>query len=362
MPITKEQYLDIARANTVFVSKIGSRAYGTHHANSDDDIRCIFVAPLKILASPFETINRSVIKDPSEEDTVYWELGSFLQQAPSDPDMLTALYASPDLQKARMNSSIARTLVENRDALLSQDLIFRLLGHAKRDLKNMERQDKVPDMPVQPTPFPFMFDSKDSGEPYFSGNNPTGRLVRHGKPSQNGWGVLHYFNTDEPMLNLHNELIIKNKAPVDPPEPIVIHFNEREFSRTLQAYRDRSKGPGKTSKRHELFEAHGFDTKQAGSAIRLSRMALELAETGSYNLLRPDAEELKSIILEGSWSADQVREEAQRLKEKAYELAPTSDLPEKPDWEHIEKIYNHLVDLAHPDKNISPNATVNYSM
>lgn len=362
MAITKEEFLEIAREHTFFTSRIGSKAYGTNHPDSDDDIRCVFAAPAKLMASPFETINLSMIKDPSEDDTVYWELGSFLQKAPMDPDMLASLFARPELQKARVNSTAVRILLENRERLLSKTLIFRLIGHAERDLKYMGREDKLRDIKEKPCPLAFMFSDKGNETPFFEGKAPKGRLTRLANPSSKGWGVLKFFEADEDLLNEHGDLIIKKSEPKSHPEATEIHFNERGFSQALRTYRDRLQGPARESKRHDLFNRYGFDTKQAGSAIRLSRMALELAETGSFNLFRPDAEELKSIILDGAWDIDRVREEAARLKKRATEMAPDSPLPDQPDFGLIERIYHQLVDLIQPDHKPAASKSLSHSM
>lgn len=346
----KEQYLDIAKQTTVLTSRIGSKAYGTSHANSDDDIRRIFVAPPKILASPFLDFNKGEIKDLSEEDTVYWEIASFAQKAPSSPDMLTALYARSELRELSGNRRIAKLLVDNKDAFLSKDLIFCLLGHANRDLKAMTRADKVEALTQKPCGLDFMFLDREQKKPYKLSKGATGRIVNAGRISDNKTLALRYYEgPGEDLVNAKGDLVIKKEPPKQYDTAVDLYFNQAELKRYLRAYTDRISGPAKTSKRHQLFEKYGFDTKQAGSAVRLSRMAFELAATGKYNVFREDADEIRSIITDGAWSLEKVRSVCKQLYADAHERAPGSSLPDKPDWDRIAKLYNRIVELSYPE-------------
>lgn len=85
------------------------------------------------------------------------------------------------------------------------------------------------------------------------------------------------------------------------------------------------------AKRKELVKQFGYDPKNASHLIRLYRMGIEFVQTGTLNVFRPDAEELKTIK-RGKWSLEQVRREADRLEAQMQAAKETSPLPKQPDY------------------------------
>ncbi len=92
-------------------------------------------------------------------------------------------------------------------------------------------------------------------------------------------------------------------------------------------------------KRKELWEKFGYDTKNAAHCIRLLRMGCEFLETGKMNVNRAgiDASELLGIKT-GLWSMERVVSEARRLFGRAEEAHRTSVLPERPDYDQINRL------------------------
>lgn len=97
-------------------------------------------------------------------------------------------------------------------------------------------------------------------------------------------------------------------------------------------------------KRAELIQRHGYDTKNAAHCIRLSRMLIEVLETGIWNVDRTniDAEELRAVKA-GAWSCGRVISEAQSLAAKAKEAFKVSTLPDEPDYEAANKLSISIV-------------------
>lgn len=77
----------------LFEAVSGSRAFGTHHAQSDTDLRGIFVAPPSFLCG-LETIEQ--VGD-AKGDEVYYEVGRFVSLlAANNPNLLELLYTPKD--------------------------------------------------------------------------------------------------------------------------------------------------------------------------------------------------------------------------------------------------------------------------
>jgi len=90
-------------------------------------------------------------------------------------------------------------------------------------------------------------------------------------------------------------------------------------------------------KRKALLKKYGFDVKNASHCIRLLKMGIEFLLSGELNVFRHDAPMLLEIK-RGRWSLDKVIRKAEKLFNLADEAYVKSKLPEKPDYEEINKI------------------------
>lgn len=90
-------------------------------------------------------------------------------------------------------------------------------------------------------------------------------------------------------------------------------------------------------KRKALVEKYGYDCKNAAHCIRLLRMGMEYLTTGELNVHREDASQLLDIK-KGAWTLDQVKSEATRLFKLTDEAYVRSTLPNKPDYDKVEKL------------------------
>jgi hypothetical protein len=101
-------------------------------------------------------------------------------------------------------------------------------------------------------------------------------------------------------------------------------------------------------KRKRLVEQFGYDTKNAAHLVRLLRMGIEALQTGLLQVRRPDAEELLSIK-HGALSLEQVQAMAADLFEQCRSARDACTLPEKPDWEKVNKLCVQVV-IASADR------------
>ena len=85
------------------------------------------------------------------------------------------------------------------------------------------------------------------------------------------------------------------------------------------------------------IERHGYSCKNAMHMIRLGRTALDVLQTGKYNVWRPDAEELLHIRY-GDWSKENVVDEIERLLVEMERAVDSDDcpLPKNPNRKFME--------------------------
>lgn len=93
----------------------------------------------------------------------------------------------------------------------------------------------------------------------------------------------------------------------------------------------------KRTKRPELVERHGFDTKYAGHMIRLGLQGVEYLQTGRLTLpMAPQDRDLVRSIREGHLDMAQVVALSEELEAQLVGLKKTSPLPEHPDTATVE--------------------------
>lgn len=90
-------------------------------------------------------------------------------------------------------------------------------------------------------------------------------------------------------------------------------------------------------KRKRLVQKFGYDVKNACHLIRLLRMGIEFLQEGKLYVKRDDANDLLSVK-RGEWTLEQVKEESDKLFEKAKIAHKKSKLPEYPNYGKIDKL------------------------
>jgi uncharacterized protein len=100
------------------------------------------------------------------------------------------------------------------------------------------------------------------------------------------------------------------------------------------------------TKRRELVERFGYDTKNAAHLIRILRMGIEFLNEGTLYIEREDKQELMNIK-QGLWTLDKVKAEAERLFALAQESYVRSPLPPEPDRKRAEQLVIGIVSDFH---------------
>ena len=96
-------------------------------------------------------------------------------------------------------------------------------------------------------------------------------------------------------------------------------------------------------KRKGLVDKFGYDTKNAQHSIRLLRQGLEFLKTGELIVERPDKGELIQIKT-GCWKIEKVKKEADKLFKEMESAFHNSTLPEKADYESINKLISEILE------------------
>ena len=91
-------------------------------------------------------------------------------------------------------------------------------------------------------------------------------------------------------------------------------------------------------KRKALVEEYGYDCKNAAHLIRLLRMGIEILRTGKVIVYRYDDRETLMDIKQGYWSLNKVKKHAKMLFTELKIAHLESQLPEKPNIKHINKL------------------------
>lgn len=100
------------------------------------------------------------------------------------------------------------------------------------------------------------------------------------------------------------------------------------------------------SKRKQLIEEHGYDTKNAAHLIRLLRMGIEFLSTGELNVFRDDAKQLMAIK-KGEFTLDKIKLMAEDLFKNSQEALIHSKIADKPDCKKAEEILIKCITEAH---------------
>ena len=118
---------------TIYRCVVGSRAFGLDDANSDTDIRGIYLPPAAIHWSLYG-IPEQIENDATQE--CYWELQKFIILAlKANPNVLECLY-TPLIEKS---TPLAEELLSQRSMFLSQLVYQTYNGYVMSQFKKMEQ-------------------------------------------------------------------------------------------------------------------------------------------------------------------------------------------------------------------------------
>lgn len=333
---------DLKRRNLIILECIsGSKAYGLDTAESDTDIKGVFLLPKK----DYYGLNYiPQINNPSN-DIVYYELGRFMELlSVNNPNILellntpksAILYKHIYLEK--INSAlILSKLCKNTFGKFALSQIKKAKGLKKKIVNPISKERK--------SLLSFCYIN------YHKGSIPLLDFLERNNWIQNNCGLINIAHMKNIYgfyyaENLGYKGIIKNEEsndislssiPKDESQKAMLYFNKEGYSIYCKEYKEYWKWvKNRNQTRYKNTMSHGknYDAKNMMHTFRLLEMAIEIGNDKVVNVVRPNREFLLDIK-KGQYEYDDLLIMAQE-KQLEMELAfENSDLLENPDLEMI---------------------------
>ena len=364
------------QAHTHLLTVSGSRAYGTHTAVSDVDLKVVLIPPgvyFHGFAKTFEQCDSAnelqVFGDLLNEqecaasqqiklEGVVYGLRKFARLAVDcNPNILDVLYCREE--EVRQISRLGRRLRENRGLFLSGKARHTYSGYAMAQLKRIRGHRKwLLDPPKRmPTRADFGLPEQAliAREQLEAAEAAIRRKLDHWEIDFDGLGGAETIRLKERMAqSLAEQGISTDEQWRGAARAVGLHddlirvmAHERSYRSEAQHYRQyQAWKDHRNPARAALEAAHGFDTKHGSHLIRLLRMGREILETGEVHVWRGDrdAEELLDIR-RGRWTYDELVAQAESELEKISKIQVAA-VPHKPNRAGADALVVRLVEEA----------------
>ncbi|MEE9336894.1 MAG: nucleotidyltransferase domain-containing protein [Methylococcaceae bacterium] len=340
---------DLKRKNLIVLECIsGSKAYGLDTAESDTDIKGVFLLPKK----DYYGLNYiPQINNPSN-DIVYYELRRFMELlSVNNPNILellntpksAVLYKHVYLEK--INSAlILSKLCKNTFGKFALSQIKKAKGLKKKIVNPISKERK--------SLLSFCYINHQKG------SIPLLDFLERNNWTQNNCGLINIVHMKNIYgfyyaENLGYKGIIKNEEsndislssiPKDESQKAVLYFNKEGYSIYCKEYKEYWEWvENRNQTRYKNTMSHGknYDAKNMMHTFRLLEMAIEIGNDKVVNIVRPNREFLLDIK-KGRYEYNDLLVMAQE-KQLEMELAfENSDLPQSPDLEMINNLTYQL--------------------
>lgn len=336
--------------NTIFKAIVGSQAYGTSTPTSDVDYKGVYVQDVnEILTFAYRE------QVDVNKDECHYEVRRFLQLLKSaNPTMLELLYSPEDciIQTTKQ----FQLIVEQRDKFLTKRCLNAFGGYAVMQIKKARGLDKKMNWEMarveRKTPMDFCY-------VYVDGKSvPIEKWLAKEKMKQEHCGLvalnhfrdcyaLYYdysaaygkeYNRPTNPLGFHGIIMEKSNelrlssVPKDMEPQAVISYNKDGYSSHCKDYKEYQDWLNKrNTQRYVDNQTHGqkIDGKNMLHCRRLLDMAIEIAETGTITVRRPNADYLLKIR-RGEVPLPEIIETAEADLLRLNELFAKSNLPDEP--------------------------------
>jgi predicted nucleotidyltransferase len=288
----------------------GSRAYGLAREGSDVDRKGVFVAPRRAylgFAGGPEQLEHS-------PDHVWYELRKVMRLAcANNPSILEMLWT------------------EEEDRTIAHPAGQRLIDARER------------------------FSSKRVADTFGSyALSQLGRIERHRRwllepprvqPSRADFGLPERTVIPKDQLGAAEALIADGRIDEAELTPsfLAILDRERRYRSAMKQWQQhqhwlKSRNPARAA----LEAAHGYDTKHAMHLVRLTRMAVELLETGVLQVRRVHDRDELLRVRDGAWSYDALLTHVEGERARITAAKARSPLPDAPDEDALDALCDEL--------------------
>jgi len=341
--------------NTILLARHGSRAYGTHNENSDEDFKGVAVPTKKYFHGFSLNFEQAILSDPNP-DTVIYGVKKFFQLATQcNPSLLEMLFASDE--DIIINNKFGQIIIDNRNLFLTKKARFTFGGFAHNQLKRIKLHRGFLLNPPKGKPERKSFGLEERTQ------IPTSQLTAAKSEINKSLDKLNFKFLD--ALDEAQKIEVKNSV-IDLLSDFKIYSDqqyeamarkigfddniieilkkERSYDQAKRDYDNYNTWKkNRNEKRSEDEAKFGYDCKHAYHLIRLLRMGSEILSEGKVLVKRPDYEELV-YIRNGGWTYDQLIEESEKIEAQMPELYEKSTLPKTPNLNKINNICSDLVE------------------
>lgn len=328
----------------------GSRAYGTDLPTSDLDIRGVFLLP----KASFYGLDYTLQLNDETNDTIYYELGRFVELLSKNNPNILELLAMPEdcIQRRQPIMDLLRV-----QDFLSKKCRDTFGGYAFTQVRKARGLNKkiINPMPKErKTPLDFCYVLWNQG------SMPLRKWLERKGYRQELCGLAnipHFRDTYglyyDPGKELGFSGIIRKPAsnelalssiPKGHPMETILSFNKDGYQTYCKEYRQYWEWVEKRNEtRYENTLSHGknYDAKNMMHTFRLLDMAEEIAREGIIRVRRPNREFLLDIR-SGRFGYEQLVEWAEQRMARIDKLFDQSPLPEEPS---LPKINRALVEM-----------------
>ena len=341
-------HYDEALKHCIFRFVGGSHGYGTNLPTSDEDVRGVFIAPLRMA---FELFQTSFVGQGNLGDKL-----SNTAHALEDGDVPTAiecLRQARELDQGDLNLAVGTVQKTGSDEELQE--LRKFMKLAADSNPNIIEFLSIERLIIHETPVwkkirekRDLFLSKKA-KFTFSGyaisqlkrikvhrgyllNPPKGKPMRTDFKLPEGSAIPR--ESQNAILSIPDEYIS------DTAKDTV--RREKSYQQALSDWNSYCKWQRERNpKRQDIEAKYGYDCKHAMHLVRLVRMAKEILKEGVVRVFRPDADELNEIR-NGQWPYEKLEEYAISSDAELDVLYKESKLRDKPDHKRIAELYKEI--------------------
>lgn len=334
--------------NLLFKAIVGSQSYGTSTPQSDIDYKGVYKQNIN------EVLGINTYKQQVEvsKDEVYFEVKRFIELLTSaNPTVIELLYSPKDcILHATPEFQL---IVENRDVFLTKQCLNSFGGYAVAQIKKARGLDKKMnwemDRVKRKTPLDFIYC-------YTNGKTlPVKKWLEINKLEQEKCGLVGlshfrdgyalYYDHDD-NLNFKGIVLDKSNSvrlssvPKGIQSETVVYFNKEGYSQHCKDYHQfQTWLENRNTQRYVDNMNHNqkIDGKNMMHCRRLIDMAIEIAQEGTINVRRPNADYLLSIR-RGEVNLDELLTQAEENVLNLDELFANSSLPDTVDMDFVNNL------------------------
>ena len=322
----------------LFKTLSGSRSYGTNKSTSDYDYRGVYILPIEYLLG-FRYIDQ--VSD-NKNDIIYYEIGRFLQLLENQNPNIIELFNMPD-ENIVYKHPLFHEILKYKEKFLSKVCRDSFGGYAIAQIKKARGLNKKIVNPVEKErkgilDFCYIITGHKSIplKTFLNENNLDHRKCGLIKIDHARDVYSLFYDTNSKYKGIINQDETSNEvrlSSVDKSsQPIAsLVYNMDGYVKYCKDYKEYWNWVNKRNIdrfQTNLEHGKGYDSKNMMHCIRLTRMAVEIAEQKKVIVKRPDAEELLKIR-NGEMEYDDLLNEAENKIVLLDTLYEKSDLPDK---------------------------------